>query len=449
MKKRLLGGLLALMLLVSLWIPAAAASLPFRDVSATDWFYSYVSELYRKKMVNGTDATHFSPNGTVSLGQALKLVLLAAGYGEQKPVDDHWASGYFALAKQKGLLPAGRFNTLNSPINRLQIAELAVKALGLSRTKTTAPFSDTKDSAALIAWDHGIFTGVQEGRQLFFKPAATITRAEISAVALRVYQKKAATGTNVNNNTTSNNSDTYILFGGTKVYVSSEIPKQNYDPNLFQFNSNGYLTYNSDTCAIGVDVSKYQGTIDWAKVKASGVQFAILRLGYRGYGSAGNLAMDTTFETNLKAAQAAGIQVGVYFFSQAITPEEAKQEAEYCINALKPYKITYPVVYDWEPYGSNVDARTNGLDDATLTQCAVAFLERVKQAGYQPMIYSNLTYYYLHFNMDQLAEYPLWLAQYTSKPTFYYQFDMWQYSCTGSVPGISGNVDLNIRMIRK
>ena len=150
MKKRLLSGLLCLLLLLSLTVPAAAASLPFRDVPADSWFYASVSELYNRKLISGVSADRFSPEGTISLGQALKLVLLAAGYPEQKAIDDHWASGYFALAKKNGLLPAGRFNTLDSPINRLQIAELTVKALGLKRTKSGAPFSDTSDPSALI-----------------------------------------------------------------------------------------------------------------------------------------------------------------------------------------------------------------------------------------------------------------------------------------------------------
>ena len=196
-------------------------------------------------------------------------------------------------------------------------------------------------------------------------------------------------------------------------------------------------------------MSKYQGTIDWAKVRASGVQFAILRLGYRGYKQTGGLALDSTFAANLQGAQAAGIQVGVYFFSQAITPQEAVEEADFCINALQPYRITYPVVYDWEPYDESVGARTNGLDDATLTACSKAFLDRVKAAGYTPMLYSNPTYFYRHLDMSQLTGYQLWLANYVSMTSFYYQYDMWQYSCTGSVPGIQGAVDLNIQMIKK
>lgn len=450
MKKRLLSGLLTLLLLLSLTVPAAAASLPFRDVPADSWFYASVSELYNRKLISGVSADRFSPEGTISLGQALKLVLLAAGYPEQKAIDDHWASGYFALARSKGLLPAGRFNTLDSPISRLQIAELTVKALGLGRTRSGAPFSDTSDLSALITYDHGIFTGQKSGGKLLFKPGDTITRAEMSAVAWRILQKRDSSSAAGAPAAAAETGSTYIRFAGTKVYVAEDIPRNSYDPDLFRFNDSGYLTYDSAeyTCRIGIDVSKYQGDIDWARVKASGVQFAILRLGYRGYGT-GNLAMDSKFETYLKGAQAAGIQVGVYFFSQAITPEEAVEEADFCAAALKDRSITYPVVYDWEPYPSSVEARTEGLEDAVLTECSKAFLDRIKALGYTPMLYSNPTYFYLHLDMARLTGYPLWLAHYVDMTDFYYQYDMWQYSCTGAVPGISGSVDLNIQMVKK
>ena len=229
-----------------------------------------------------------------------------------------------------------------------------------------------------------------------------------------------------------------------------EIPKNTYDNNLFQVNENGFLTYDSDeyTCKIGIDVSRYQGSIDWAAVKSAGVDFAMLRLGYRGYGT-GRIVLDTYFYQNLQGALANDIEVGVYFFSQAISPEEGAEEAQFCLNALEGYSITYPIVFDWEPYPSGTGARTEGLDDKILTQCAVAFCDEVENAGYQSMVYSNLTYFYLHFDLNELINYPFWLAQYNSRPSFYYHFDIWQYGDSGSVPGIDGNVDLNIHFVPK
>ena len=169
----------------------------------------------------------------------------------------------------------------------------------------------------------------------------------------------------------------------------------------------------------------------------------MLRLGYRGYGT-GKIVTDAYFETNLQGALENGIEVGVYFFSQAINEAEAVEEAQYCIDHLRDYHITYPIVFDWEPYDSSLDPRTEGLSDEMLTKCAVAFCEAVEDAGYESMVYSNLTYFYLHYDLSQLVGFPLWLAQYNETPTFYYHFDMWQYSSTGSVPGIEGNVDLDL-----
>ena len=139
----------------------------------------------------------------------------------------------------------------------------------------------------------------------------------------------------------------------------------------------------------------------------------------------------------------------MYFFSQAINEAEAVEEAQYCMDVLQNYSITYPIVFDWEPYSNNTNARTNGLSDKMLTKCAVAFCQAVEDGGYESMVYSNLSYFYLHFDMSKLAEFPLWLANYVKKTNFRYHFDMWQYSCTSTVPGIKGNVDLNIRLIPK
>lgn len=450
MKQKILSLLLLCCLSFSLAVPASAASsLPFSDVPSNIWYYTYVKDLYDSKVINGTTATTFSPQGTVTFGQALKLILLAAGYEEQAPTTTHWASGYYRLASQKGFLPSNLNLTLDQPITRLQIASIAVRTLGLTRTSSKSPFSDTTDQSALILYDHGVFTGVETETGLLFKPNDNITRAEVSAVIWRIDQLEEE-----NTPTTpappAEETGDYFYFGGKKVYVVEELPKSTYDNSLFQVNENGFLTYDSDeyTCKIGIDVSRYQENINWAAVKGAGVQFAMLRLGYRGYGT-GALVMDPYFQQNIQGAQANGIEVGVYFFSQAITPEEGAEEARFCLNALKGYHITYPIVFDWESYDSSLEPRTDGLDDKILTQCAVAFCEEVEAAGYQSMVYSNLTYFYLHFDLNQLVDYPLWLAQYNSRPSFYYHFDMWQYSGTGKVPGIDGNVDLNIHFIPK
>lgn len=452
MKQKIISLLLLCTLAFSLAVPASAAkTMSFTDVKSSDWYYDSVKSLYESGVINGTTATTFSPKGTVTLGQALKMILLAAGYEEQAPTTTHWASGYYRLAAKNNFLPSGMTLTLDQTINRLQIAQIIVRVLDLKRTGSGNPFSDTTDSAALILYDHGIFTGAPEGNKLMFHPQSSITRAEISAVILRTYQlvESMPEEPEEPEPPTEPEGD-YFYFRGKKVYIVEEIPKNTYDNNLFQVNENGFLTYDSDeyTCKIGIDVSRYQGSIDWAAVKSAGVDFAMLRLGYRGYGT-GRIVLDTYFYQNLQGALANDIEVGVYFFSQAISPEEGAEEAQFCLNALEGYSITYPIVFDWEPYPSGTGARTEGLDDKILTQCAVAFCDEVEDAGYQSMVYSNLTYFYLHFDLNELINYPFWLAQYNSRPSFYYHFDIWQYGDSGSVPGIDGNVDLNIHFVPK
>ena len=447
MKQRLLSLLLACVMAISLAVPAAAAkTMNFSDVKRSDWFYSNVKDLYTWGVINGTTNTTFEPQGTVTFGQALKMILLAAGYSEQKPTDTHWASGYYQLAAQKGFLPKKLNLKLDDPINRKLIAQIIVKTLDVSRTGAELPFSDTGNKDALILYDYGIFTGEKDEKgNLLFKPNSNITRAEISAVIWRLYNLELPP-----EEPEPTPTGDYFTFGGKKVYIVEDLPKNTYDNDLFQVNEQGFLTYNSDdyTCKIGIDVSRYQGTIDWAQVKEVGVDFAILRLGYRGYGT-GKIVLDNTFYQNLEGALENDIEVGVYFFSQAISPAEAEEEAQYCMNALKGYDITYPIIFDWEDPNGSGEVRTDELDDKVLTQCAVAFCEAVKAGGYQPMVYSNLTYFYLHFDLNELVNYPFWLAQYNATPSFFYHFDMWQYGDAGIVPGIDGKVDLNIHFIPK
>lgn len=475
MRQRICSLLLLLSLALSLALPAAAAGeMNFSDVKSGDWYYQYVKDLYDLGIVDGTTPTTYSPQKDVTFGQALKLILISAGYEAQTPISAHWASGYYYLAQQMDFLPSGLGLALDDPISRLQIAQIVVKVMGLSRTsQDPSPFADCSDEAALILYDHGIFQGTQADQQLLFQPQDTISRAEITTVVWRIYAYtnetphdpeepgepeepsqpeepgEPETPPEQEPEAPSQPEGDYFYFGNKKVYVVEGMPKRAYDSSLFQYNANGYLTYESDlyTSRVGIDVSRYQKEIDWAQVKASGVDFAILRLGYRGYGT-GAIVTDTYFEKNIQGALANGIEVGVYFFSQAINEAEAAEEAQYCLDLLQGrYDITYPIIFDWEPYDSSLNPRTEGLSDEMLTKCAVSFCNTVRAAGYETMVYSNLTYFYLHFDLSKLVDFPLWLAQYNRTPTFYYHFDMWQYSCTGTVPGIKGNVDMNIQLI--
>ncbi len=192
----------------------------------------------------------------------------------------------------------------------------------------------------------------------------------------------------------------------------------------------------------GVDVSYYQGEIDWEKVKASGIEFAIIRLGYRGYGQEGKLVEDKMAFENLEGALEAGLKVGVYFFSQAITVEEALEEADFVLKRIQDYDITMPVVYDWEYVSA--EARTANMDPRTLTDCYLAFCGRIEEAGYTPMAYFNSYQSRSLMYLTELEQYPFWLALYSDRMTYPYRIEMWQYTDSGRVPGIAGNVDLNL-----
>ncbi len=234
-------------------------------------------------------------------------------------------------------------------------------------------------------------------------------------------------------------------FGDRIMTPLEGMPLNPYDRADFSLDEKGRVTYERDgiQAKTGVDVSTYQQEIDWEAVAGDGIDFAILRLGYRGY-TEGGLFPDQTFQTNLRGAQDAGLDVGVYFFSQAITPQEAEEEADYILSAIEGYNITYPIAFDWEPISPGNDARTDGLDNDVLTQCAAAFCAKIEAAGYTPAVYFNQSLGYLRYDLRELTDSVLWLAEYDTKPDFYYCFDLWQYTHTGQVAGIEGDVDLDL-----
>lgn len=196
----------------------------------------------------------------------------------------------------------------------------------------------------------------------------------------------------------------------------------------------------------GIDVSYYQGNIDWKKVKNSGVEFVIIRVGYRGYGSAGTLVEDPRFKTYLDGATKAGLKVGVYFYTQAITTAEAQEEAKFVLDRIKGYSLQMPVYYDIE----SVDYDTGRLDSAGLskaqkTALCTAFCDTIIKSGYSAGVYANYTW--LNYYIDGAGlgkKYPIWLAHYTSNTNYDQRMDMWQYSGSGTVSGISAYTDVNV-----
>lgn len=203
-----------------------------------------------------------------------------------------------------------------------------------------------------------------------------------------------------------------------------------------------YLRCREGESVIGIDVSTYQGEIDWKQVKDAGVSFVMIRLAYRGY-ETGKIVSDKYAQRNLKGAKDAGLDVGVYFFSQALTPDEAREEAQYVIDMLGDYELTMPVVFDWEKIDKET-SRSALMDRRTLTDCALAFLQTIEDAGYWPMVYFNTHQSRNLLYLAELKDYDFWLALYSNRMTFPYKIKMWQYTCTGRIPGIDGDVDIDI-----
>lgn len=222
-----------------------------------------------------------------------------------------------------------------------------------------------------------------------------------------------------------------------------ELPESPYAPEDFTY-AGEYLTCSAGSVITGIDVSSHQGQIDWQAVANAGIRYAFVRLGYRGY-SNGELMEDTMAQQNLAGARAAGIAVGAYFFSQAISVEEALEEADYAMQILGTFRLDLPLVYDWEYV--NDTARTADVDARTLTDCTLAFCRAVESQRHDAMIYFNSHQIKNLLYGQELEKYPWWLAKYDHAAAFPCRVDMWQYSNQGSVPGITGQVDLNVMFI--
>ena len=240
--------------------------------------------------------------------------------------------------------------------------------------------------------------------------------------------------------------------GGVFQYASIDrsLPQSDYDwSNLVEVSETPReveYAVDGETVSIkGIDVSTYQGDIDWEKVAASGVKFVFIRLGYRGYES-GLLVKDDRFEDNIRGALQNGIAVGVYFVTQAISVEEAVEEAQFVMENIRPYNVTWPIVLDIEDAAS-ATARTAELSQQARTDHAIAFCETVKESGYTPMLYCNIRWIIEKLDITRITDYDKWFAQYFRKPFFPYAFQVWQYSSTGRIDGIEGNVDYNISFV--
>ena len=253
---------------------------------------------------------------------------------------------------------------------------------------------------------------------------------------------------------------TYVDVSGNvyKTAFHEDWPLNDYDPNAFilkehELTKDLRMTYDSEeyTCRLGVDVFEQHGGIDWWAVKFVGYDFAIMRGGYRGY-KYPSLVLDDRVIENVEGALKYDLDVGVYFFSQAISEQEAEEEADFLIDALEeagfgPEDIKMGIIFDPESI-SHDEARTDDVTKSQFTLNAIAFCEEVRARGYKSMIYSNMVWETQKFDLGKLADYPIWYADYYEKPQSPYAFEMWQYG-HGIIAGIAAQADVNIQLIRK
>jgi len=206
-----------------------------------------------------------------------------------------------------------------------------------------------------------------------------------------------------------------------------------------------YFANGDKASYLGVDISKENGTVDFKKMKKAGVDFVMVRIGYRGYES-GNIVLDEEYFDNIQLANEAGLAVGVYFESQATTVEEALEEAEFVVTNLIEMRVTYPVVFDLGLV-ANDSSRIDNIPKTQLTELTNAFCNRIKEVGYKPMVYGNKYWLLRKIDLTMLGDFDIWLSQNGELPDYPYEFAMWQYSHTGSVSGVSGDVNMNISFI--
>ena len=242
----------------------------------------------------------------------------------------------------------------------------------------------------------------------------------------------------------------------TNVYVPKRniteglISTNSYNPENFRID-NGFMAYfdeNGEKIShLGCDLSYHNKIVDFDQLAASGCEFVMLRCGYRGY-SQGGLMKDEKFDRYAAEAQRVGLKLGVYFFTQALTAEEAVEEAEYTIKLIEDYDISYPVAFDTE-YIDDENARTNTteISDELRSEICRAFCERIKQEGYYPVIYASENWFRRSLEVESLREYDFWAPQYLEENDFLYDFTIWQYTDEGSIPGVKGDVDLDISMV--
>ncbi len=416
MKKYISAAVMTVLLLLLCVASAVTGRGPyFSDVDVDDPNYPYIVELAREGILPGYGDDIFRVEEPVSRRTAMEEVLAAID-AVGLPLEE--------AAVLNKLVYKFDETALDQSVTRLEAAQMAARALDLLPLAGESPYADCDDGYVVKLWEMGVWNSGET-----FRPEDPLTRGELAALLWHLDRAEPSAEA--------------FRFNNYWVEVLDGVKPYGYDSASFVVEENG-INYVEEgyTALQGVDVSGFQGDIDWNRVKADGIDFAIVRVGGR-FMQSGNLYDDSYFERNVEGALAAGLKVGVYFFSQAITAEEGLEEAEYVLSRIEGYDISMPVVIDWEHLDGS-DSRVYGVEPAEVTAAVRAFCDRVLESGYEPMVYINSYCGYVKLDLRQLTDVGLWFAQYTAQPVFRYHFDMWQYTDQGQVDGIAGTVDRNL-----
>ena len=506
MRYRRIVMLLVFVLLFALCAtPALAADNSFED-TAGHWAEEAIDRWSSLEVIIGSDGK-FRPDDSITRGEMALIIDRICKYVDvaENPFsdleDEQWYTDAVLKCNAQGVMigSAGKVRPKDT-IKREEAMLMIARTLGLDDvvTDTELPYDDAD---SISDWAYSVVAMLYDGGYLtdstdMVRPREDITRAEVvnllDNLIAELWRSSGLYTVDVEGNAViaaeqfmlinSHISGDLIIAGGAteKVlltntvvdgdiinvsgaeimydddrniitsrgeYTALGVRLNTYAASGFSTDSKGRIHYDYDgvTSRTGIDVSEWQKEIDWEAVAEDGIEFAFIRVGYRG-NTLGKLNKDAYMDENIVGAQEAGLDVGVYFYAQAINEEEAIEEAEYVLDLIEDYDIDYPIVYDWEWAGTS-DARTNDISNEMLTKCFVAFCETIEDAGYDAMVYFNTSTAYDNLDLTQLKDYYFWYASYNNMPEFYYYFDMWQYSDAGSVDGIEGRVDMNIAFV--
>ena len=416
-----------------------------------EWYVDAIQKLRAAGVMVGDENNRAMPSESITREAAVVLIARAFGiYPTQQELHyedtesiSSWAVGYVSALSQAGYVRGGDNNCFfpSAPLTRAE-------AVTIFNNMITACISESGD------YDYRPFEGLADF-VIIGADNVNILNFDIGGNILLTEGVDAET---IRLKTVKHYGEiwqyTYDGFKQhLKVYsyivpVNENLPVCSYDPSLFVKDENGIMTYDDPryTTYFGVDVSSWQGDVDWHKLKEQGVYFAFIRLGYRGY-ETGVINLDTKFEENVQGALDAGIKVGVYFFSQALNADEAFEEAQFVLDNIKGYDISFPVVFDWETVSSDT-ARTNNIETEDLCQAANTFCNTIADAGYIPMVYCNQNVSMVYYELSRIQAFDFWYAEYKDQPTFYYNFDIWQYSDSAKLDGVpNANIDVNISFV--